>query len=130
MRLHELLEQKEHGGKRTEAPAYGNNYIYNPSIMDIEVGNMIRVYGRPQHKNFEPSEGLDSWGQMVLDVDYKNGMILVVEYQGGTQEFKEWVSIDDVKVTWNIGGYEAAVRKKDELDQAVQDVMHKRMGGK
>ncbi len=116
MKLHEIFESKE----RHEKSAWGNAYIYNPSIMDIERGNMIRVSGQAIHKNYEP-HGSTSWGEMVVDVDYKQGMVLVSAYTGGTQAFNEWVHIDDVDVTWNIGGYEKANELLGQLGDELKD---------
>ncbi len=122
MKLLELVEaEKKFGGKRTEKPAHGNQYIYNPSIMDIEKGNMIRVSGIPAHKNYDRSWGGKEWGNIVLDVDYKKQMVLIGEYMGGSEQFSEWSSIDDVNVTWNIGGYERATELIGGLTTAMKD---------
>ena len=121
MKLRHILES----GERTVKKAYGNEYISNPTIMDVERGNMIRLHGRPAHKNYSKEHHSGDWGQMVLDVDYKKGLILVAEYQGGTKEFKEWAHIDDVKVTWNIGGYERAMELMGQLGGAVEDTLKK-----
>lgn len=121
MKLRTILES----GERRVKKAYGNEYIYNPTIMDIERGDQIRVHGKPAHKNHEPYPGEKDWGVMVVDVDYKKGMVLVVGYMGGTKEYKEWAHIDDVSVSWNVGGYEAAMKKHGELSGAVQDTMDK-----
>ncbi len=121
MKLRHILES----GERTVKKAYGNEYINNPTIMDVERGDQIRVRGKPAHKNHEPYPGEKDWGVMVVDVDYKKGMILVVGYMGGKKEYKEWAHIDDVSVVWNIGGYEEAMKKHGELSGAVQDTMDK-----
>jgi len=120
MKLRHILES----GERRVKKAYGNEYIYNPTIMDVERGNMIRVHGMPAHKNYSKDYQGD-WGQMVLDVDYKKGQILVDEYRGGTKHFQEWTHIDDVKVTWNIGGYERAMELQKQLAGAVEDSLEK-----
>ncbi len=117
MKLNEILESRE----RREDPSFGNAYIYNPSIMDIEHGNMIRVSGKPVHKNYRPS-GRTEWGVMVVDVDYKQEMVLVSEYVGGTAAFNEWVHIDDVEVTWNIGGYEKANKLLGQLGDELENL--------
>lgn len=105
MKIKSILES----GERRVERAYGSEYIYNPNIMDVERGNMIRIKGSPVNKNYEVYPDQEDWGILVLDVNYKDGLILVAEYIGGELEFSEWAHIDDVKTTWNIGGYEKAM---------------------
>lgn len=102
-------------------------YIYNPSIIDIEPGNMVRVHidRPPVHKNFSTYQGQRDWGTLVLNVDYKKEMVLVGDCVGGTKQFSEWVPLSNIKVTWNIGGYEAAMKKLNSFNGAVQDTLDK-----
>jgi len=112
MKLIELFEsERKFDGKRHEKTSYGNAYIYNPTILDVERGNMIRVLGTPAHENYDRSWGMKDWGNIVLDVDYKKQLVLIGEYMGGSKQFSEWASIDDISVTWNIGGYDSAMDK-------------------
>lgn len=126
MRLSELLEGNKYADKRTEKAAYGNLYIYNPDIMDVERGNMVRVHGHAKHPNFEPDEGQNSWGIIVLDVDYKKGMVLVGEYIGGSKRFAEWVPLDQIDVTWNIGGYDRAMELMDAFEKDLKKSLNDR----
>ena len=88
--------------------------VYNPTILDVEEGNMIRVKG-PDDK--------EEWGQMVDRVDYKNQQVLVRHFMGGTKEFTKWVPIDHVTQTWNIGGKERAEQLTHGLQGEVEKVL-------
>jgi len=111
---------------RTEEPAYGNHYIYKPDIIDVEIGNMIRVkQDPPEYCEFTNAYHYEC-GQMVVNVDYKNKQVLVKDKMGGTLENTKWYPIEDVLVTWNIGGYERAMKLHKELSGAVEDALAKR----
>ena len=121
MKIKNILE-----GERRVEKAYGSEYIYNPNIMDVERGNMIRVKGSPANKNYETYSGQKDWGILVLDVNYKTEMILVAEYVGGTKEFTEWAHINDILMTWNVGGYEKVMSKLDALKNALNKNLKQR----
>ena len=114
MKIREILKE-ERGVRRTKS-AFGNHYIYNPTILDIEPGNMIRVAGPAKVDSHRAD-----WGQMVVKVDHKQQIVLVRDYIGGNNEFDDWAHIDDVKVTWNIGGKD----KAEERLGGFSDVMKK-----
>lgn len=91
--------------------------IYNPLILDIEKGNMISVYETPRIKN--KVGWYETWGTIVLDVDYSKQLILVGTSLGYPAERKEWVPVDDVHTTWNIGGYEKAMELINTFNQRI-----------
>ena len=128
--LNKILDNhpKREAGRTAQKRSDGLEEIYNPTIMDIERGNMVRVHidRPPAHKNFRPYENQRDWGEIVLDIDYKRGLVLVGEYMGGSLEFSEWVPVDDIKVTWNIGGYEKAKETMSQFGGALNDMLDKR----
>lgn len=104
--------------KRTEvAREDGFTQIYNPLILDVEKGNMISVYETPRIKN---NVGwYKTWGTIVLNIDYAKQLILVGDSLGYPAERKEWIPVNDVYTTWNIGGYEKAMELLNAFNQKV-----------
>ena len=88
--------------------ADGYTEVTNPIILDIDIGNMIRVR--------EP--GREEWGNMVVDVNYRDNLVLVRTSMGGTMQRDEWAHIDSVHITWNIGGRERAEQRFREFQDA------------
>lgn len=113
--LKNLSHPIQYKGQRTEVNcelgAKPQLYIYNPSILDVEVGNCISFFVQPKFCKISKKNWNDKWG-IVESVDYLNNHILII-----SNKKKMWFSIEDVNVTWNIGGYgkakESFARLKD-----------------
>lgn len=126
MKLSEILTEE-----RKEVKTRVATYIHDPLILDIERGNMIRIKGQAAHPNWQSVKkdfGLsgNTWGTIVTDVNYKDQLILVGEFIGGSAQFEEWVSINDVEQTWNIGGWDRAQELLGAFGTAVDDNVRKR----
>ena len=100
-------EEKERNIEHTRED--GNIEIQYPTVDRVKRGMMIRLK--------------DDTGIMIVEVDTANQKVLVWDNIGGTEEFKEWHSINDVKMVWDIGGYEKAIHLIDQFDAEVKDLI-------
>jgi len=123
MKIKELLESKD---ERRVVKDFGQNYINNPTILDVEPGHMIRVKEDVPKPNPFGGPLLKQWGTIVLDVNYKSELVLVGDSVGYPAERKEWVHINDVNVTWDIGGMARAEELLGKFGNEVDDTMDKR----
>jgi len=90
----------------------GRTYIYYPTIDRIEKGMRIDLIK-------------DEGAVLVLDINKEDKLILVWFYVGGTREHKRWVSLSDVKIVWDIGGYAKAVHMLDQFGASMKDLPKK-----
>lgn len=117
----DALESRMGERNREETRPDGLIEIHNPTADRIKRGMMIRVHA--------PGEPFDTTGEMVLDVDVPGDRVLVWGSIGGTEEWKRWYPVDQVKVVWDIGGYEKAMHLIDQMDAELKAHLKKNQGG-
>jgi len=92
----------------------GGIEIHNPTIDHIERGMMMR--GRGEAEN----------ALLVLNVNPELNRVQALFSIGGTDEHKDWIDVKNIRMVWDIGGYEKAMHLIDQFGSEVNDLDQRR----